>query len=96
MDANTKLNAKRPSRRVTEGPERAPHRSYSDAMELTTGPIHQPLVSMPSCCTTADQVPEGAIVKVAGMKELKFPSPARCFDAPHGSGAAEKSCYADI
>ena len=32
MDARTNLKAKLPSRHVTEGPERAPHRSYYYAM----------------------------------------------------------------
>jgi dihydroxy-acid dehydratase len=35
-----------PSRHVTEGPERAPHRSYLYAMGLTTEQIHQPLVGV--------------------------------------------------
>jgi dihydroxy-acid dehydratase len=35
-----------PSRHVTEGPERAPHRSYFYAMGLTDAQIHQPLVGV--------------------------------------------------
>ena len=35
-----------PSRYVTEGPERAPHRSYLYAMGLTSEQIHQPLVGV--------------------------------------------------
>src|SRR5512145_2210881 len=46
MDAKTNLKAKLPSRHVTEGPERAPHRSYLYAMGLTTEQIHQPLVGV--------------------------------------------------
>ena len=38
--------SKLPSRHVTEGPERAPHRSYLYAMGLTTEQIHQPLVGV--------------------------------------------------
>ena len=38
--------AKLPSRHVTEGPERAPHRSYLYAMGLTEQQIHQPLVGV--------------------------------------------------
>ncbi|MFN7401080.1 MAG: dihydroxy-acid dehydratase, partial [Alphaproteobacteria bacterium] len=34
------------SRHVTEGPERAPHRSYLYAMGLTEKQIHQPLVGV--------------------------------------------------
>jgi len=37
-----------PSRHVTEGPERAPHRSYYYAMGLTEEQIHQPLVGVVS------------------------------------------------
>jgi dihydroxy-acid dehydratase len=44
MDAKTDLKQKLPSRHVTEGPSRAPHRSYYYAMGLTTRQIHQPFV----------------------------------------------------
>lgn len=37
-----------PSRHVTEGPERAPHRSYYYAMGLSEKQIHQPLVGVVS------------------------------------------------
>ena len=51
MDAkvNTKTNLKKrlPSRHVTEGPERAPHRSYYYAMGLTDEEIHRPFVGVP-------------------------------------------------
>ena len=40
--------SKLPSRHVTEGPERAPHRSYYYAMGLTEKEIHQPLVGVVS------------------------------------------------
>ncbi|MCJ8322325.1 MAG: dihydroxy-acid dehydratase [Rhizobiales bacterium] len=42
-----------PSRHVTEGPERAPHRSYLYAMGLTEQEIHQPLVGVCSCWNEA-------------------------------------------
>ncbi|RZI57880.1 MAG: dihydroxy-acid dehydratase, partial [Zymomonas sp.] len=42
-----------PSRHVTEGPSRAPHRSYLYAMGLTTEEIHQPLVGVASCWNEA-------------------------------------------
>jgi dihydroxy-acid dehydratase len=45
--------SKLPSRHVTEGPERAPHRSYLYAMGLTTEQIHQPLVGVASCWNEA-------------------------------------------
>src|SRR6187549_2417981 len=53
MDARTKLKDRLPSRHVTEGPERAPHRSYYYAMGLTTGQIHQPFVGVASCWNEA-------------------------------------------
>ena len=40
--------SKLPSRHVTEGPERAPHRSYYYAMGLTEAEIHQPFVGVAS------------------------------------------------
>src|ERR1700736_4964363 len=53
MDAKTDLKARLPSRHVTEGPERAPHRSYYYAMGLTTAQIHQPFVGVASCWNEA-------------------------------------------
>jgi len=45
--------SKLPSRHVTEGPSRAPHRSYYYAMGLTEEEIHQPLVGVASCWNEA-------------------------------------------
>ena len=42
-----------PSRHVTEGPERAPHRAYYYAMGLTSGQIHQPFVGVATCWNEA-------------------------------------------
>src|SRR3979490_287802 len=53
MDAKTNLKAKLPSRHVTEGPERAPHRSYYYAMGLTREQIHQPFVGVATCWNEA-------------------------------------------
>src|SRR3974390_200483 len=53
MDAKTNLKARLPSRHVTEGPERAPHRSYYYAMGLTTAQIHQPFVGVATCWNEA-------------------------------------------
>ena len=53
MDAKTSLKSKLPSRHVTEGPERAPHRSYYYAMGLTTNQIHQPFVGVATCWNEA-------------------------------------------
>jgi len=53
MDAKTNLKSTLPSRHVTEGPERAPHRSYYYAMGLTREQIHQPFVGVASCWNEA-------------------------------------------
>jgi dihydroxy-acid dehydratase len=53
MDAKTNLKDRLPSRYVTEGPARAPHRSYYYAMGLTTAQIHQPFVGVASCWNEA-------------------------------------------
>ena len=53
MDAKTPIKTKLPSRHVTEGPERAPHRSYYYAMGLTREQIHQPFVGVATCWNEA-------------------------------------------
>src|ERR671932_2314965 len=53
MDARVFDKSKLPSRHVTEGPERAPHRSYYYAMGLTAGQIHQPFVGVATCWNEA-------------------------------------------
>ncbi|MCY4301866.1 MAG: dihydroxy-acid dehydratase [Aestuariivita sp.] len=45
--------SKLPSRHVTEGPERAPHRSYYYAMGMTEEEIHQPFVGVATCWNEA-------------------------------------------
>jgi dihydroxy-acid dehydratase len=45
--------SKLPSRHVTQGPERAPHRSYLYAMGLGTKEINQPFVGVASCWNEA-------------------------------------------
>src|SRR5512135_1370077 len=45
--------SKLPSRHVTVGPERAPHRSYYYAMGLTPQQINQPFVGVASCWNEA-------------------------------------------
>ena len=45
--------SKLPSRHVTEGPTRAPHRSYYYAMGLTEEQIHRPFVGVVSCWNEA-------------------------------------------
>src|SRR5471032_2702496 len=53
MDAKTNLKGKLPSRHVTEGPERAPHRSYYHAMGMTEEDIAKPFVGVASCWNEA-------------------------------------------
>jgi dihydroxy-acid dehydratase len=53
MDAKTNIKNRLPSRHVTEGPARAPHRSYYYAMGLTKEQIHQPFVGVASCWNEA-------------------------------------------
>ncbi len=53
MDARVIDKLRLPSRHVTEGPARAPHRSYLYAMGLTREQIHQPLVGVASCWNEA-------------------------------------------
>jgi dihydroxy-acid dehydratase len=53
MDARVTDKAKLPSRHVTEGPERAPHRSYLYAMGLTRQQIAQPFVGVATCWNEA-------------------------------------------
>jgi len=53
MDARAISKSKLPSRHVTVGPARAPHRSYLYAMGLSPEEIAQPLVGVASCWNEA-------------------------------------------
>src|ERR1700754_1128619 len=53
MDAKSDLKSRLPSRHVTEGPQRAPHRAFYYAMGLTSSQIHQPFVGVASCWNEA-------------------------------------------
>ena len=53
MDARVFDKKRLPSRHVTEGPERAPHRSYYYAMGLGPEQIHQPFVGVATCWNEA-------------------------------------------
>src|SRR4249919_209047 len=53
MDAKVISKANLPSRHVTVGPARAPHRSYLYAMGLSAAEIAQPLVGVASCWNEA-------------------------------------------
>jgi dihydroxy-acid dehydratase len=53
MDAKVFDKSRLPSRHVTEGPARAPHRSYYYAMGLKDEQIHRPFVGVVSCWNEA-------------------------------------------
>jgi len=53
MEARVIDKKKLPSRHVTEGPQRAPHRSYYYAMGLSSEQIHQPFVGVATCWNEA-------------------------------------------
>ena len=53
MDAPIFDKSKLPSRHTTEGPERAPHRSYYYAMGLSEAEIHQPFIGVATCWNEA-------------------------------------------
>jgi dihydroxy-acid dehydratase len=53
MDIKAFDKSRLPSRHVTQGPERAPHRSYYYAMGLTEEQINQPFVGVVSCWNEA-------------------------------------------
>ena len=54
MTTNQRFDkSKLPSRHVTEGPSRAPHRSYFYAMGITEEEIHQPWVGVATCWNEA-------------------------------------------
>lgn len=53
MDAKTITKTRLPSRHVTEGPQRAPHRAFLYAMGLSRAQIDQPLVGVASCWNEA-------------------------------------------
>ncbi|MEM8788621.1 MAG: dihydroxy-acid dehydratase [Pseudomonadota bacterium] len=53
MDASRFDKSRLPSRHVTEGPARAPHRSYYYAMGLSEAEIHQPFIGVATCWNEA-------------------------------------------
>ena len=78
-DAKTKIKKKLPSRHVTEGPERAPHRSYLYAMGLTTEQIHQPIVGVASCWN------EAAPCNIALMRQAQADRKSTRLNSSHRS-----------
>jgi dihydroxy-acid dehydratase len=77
MDAKAFDKSKLPSRHVTEGPSRAPHRSYYYAMGLTEEQIHRPFVGVVSCWN------EAAPCNIALMRQAQ--SAKRGVDAAGGT-----------
>ena len=73
MDAKTFDKSKMPSRHVTLGPSRAPHRSYYYAMGMTEDEINRPFVGVASCWNEAApcniSLMRQAQVAKAGVKE---------------------------
>ena len=65
MDAKTFDKSKLPSRHVTEGPTRAPHRSYYYAMGLEEEHIHRPFVGVVSCWN------EAALCNISLMRQAQ-------------------------
>jgi dihydroxy-acid dehydratase len=92
MDATTKLKNRLPSRHVTEGPERAPHRSYLYAMGLTTEQIHQPFVGVASCWN------EAAPCNISLMRQAQAVKKGVAFAMGHDgmrSSLPSRECIAD-
>jgi dihydroxy-acid dehydratase len=53
METRTIPKSRLPSRHTTEGPARAPHRSFYYAMGLSAQQIHQPIIGVASCWNEA-------------------------------------------
>jgi len=100
MEAKTNLKSRLPSRHVTEGPARAPHRSYYYAMGLTDEQIHQPFVGVASCwneaapCNIALMRQAQAVKKgVAAAERRASSAPSRSPMAlPWGTTACGRRC----
>ncbi|VAW10627.1 Dihydroxy-acid dehydratase [hydrothermal vent metagenome] len=86
MDARTVDKSRLPSRHVTEGPERAPHRSYYYAMGLSKVQIHQPFVGVASCWN------EAAPCNIALMRQAQ----AVKAGVAHASGTPREFCTVTV
>ncbi|MDH3579289.1 MAG: dihydroxy-acid dehydratase [Hyphomicrobiales bacterium] len=82
MDAKTFDKKRLPSRHVTEGPARAPHRSYYYAMGLTGEQIHQPFVGVATCWN------EAAPCNIALMRQAQAVKKG----VAHASGTPREFC----
>src|SRR3954468_25083174 len=82
MDAKSNIKQRLPSRPVTEGPARAPHRSYLYAMGLTTDQIHQPFVGAGSSWNEAAPCNISLMRQVQAVKK----------DVPAAGGTPREFC----
>ena len=81
--------SKLPSRHVTEGPARAPHRSYYYAMGLGTREINQPFVGVASCWNEAAPCNTALMRQAHAVSEgVKRPAARRANSAPSPSPTA--------
>jgi len=82
MDAKTFDKKRLPSRHVTEGPERAPHRAFLYAMGLSGDEIHQPLVGVATCWN------ESAPCNISLQRQAQVVKKG----VAHGSGTPREFC----
>ena len=75
MDAKVFDKNKLPSRHVTEGPERAPHRSYYYAMGLSKEQIHKPFVGVASAWNEAAPSAREALLSRAFTADIRYRDP---------------------
>ena len=82
MDAKTFDKKQLPSRHVTEGPERAPHRAFLYAMGLSDEQVHQPLVGVATCWN------ESAPCNIALMRQAQVVKKG----VAHANGTPREFC----
>lgn len=82
MDAKTFDKKQLPSRHVTEGPERAPHRAFLYAMGLSDDQVHQPLVGVATCWN------ESAPCNIALMRQAQVVKKG----VAHANGTPREFC----
>ncbi|MEM8744110.1 MAG: dihydroxy-acid dehydratase [Pseudomonadota bacterium] len=82
MDVRVFDKSRLPSRHVTEGPKRAPHRAFLYAMGLSGEEIHQPLVGVATCWN------ESAPCNIALMRQAQVVKKG----VAHASGTPREFC----
>ena len=84
-----------PSRHVTEGPARAPHRSYYYAMGLSTKDIKKPFVGVASCWNEAAPCNTALMRQAQDGCVLAYKFKGQRFDCGSAEGyiAATNFCY---